>query len=305
MVAKRIISLLAMFGVVFLISCYDVQLDKAADENWYEGLTEGQVMEGMEIKGSLNTAAASTKAEGDVQEVEVTWEWPLELDEPTWEVNYRIDSDEADNVESGELYNGKIYSETSSKASLNDVKVTYAQTGSIVYLTLCAKITWCSPQTLLTVEVRMLDSNNVPYYNTVTFLVAPYAMNCKIRPGVSDAEALSKLYKAQPSILQSIVNLDAFLYQSGNVFTMPVDSWTIAQYRPVFFGIESNFSSKGFGTVRHQSSSSYCKVTRDTTASGARATFKYSFEDLPKDRLRYEPGKAFDYNDVVFYVDLL
>ena len=60
----------------------------------------------------------------------------------------------------------------------------------------------------------------------------------------------------------------------------------------------------------HFSNSSYCKVSKlDTpnTIDGkvVEATLQYEFEDLPINRLKYEDEGYFDYDDVVFTVDII
>lgn len=315
MVLKRIISCFAMVSIALLVSCHDVQYDEntATNEaNWTEGLTSQQIMEGMEIEGSIADTSVVSKEDATTEEKEVgvVWEWPAESDQPEWEVSYIIDDDPS--TETTVFGPAEIPLDTTEKLLLIPT-VTATVSGDLVVYTINFKLTFSSAQTLLAVKIKMKDSNGACYSNTVTFLVAPKAMTCTIRPGESEAAATSNLYKTQISILQLVIDFltnpshGTYLYKADNIFTIPTEGtvWTIDPCRLVFFGIETDLTSRGLGIVRHHSSSSYCKVTKICPAqNGAFATFKYSFEDLPKTQIRYEDGNRFDYDDVQFYIDI-
>jgi hypothetical protein len=156
----------------------------------------------------------------------------------------------------------------------------------------------------------MKDSNGDVYWNTVTFLVAPYDMKMTITPKDSSAAAVSKLYLAQLCPLQGIDLLlnpdhDYYIYKSGNLISREKTvTQTLGAWKNVFFGIESDFNFKGYGMVQHISSSSYCKVKRVSNDNKTPVIFEYKFEDLPQDKTGDEPLGSFDYNDVIFTVQL-
>lgn len=315
MVLKRIISCLAMVSVVLLLSCYDVNYKDsttADSKEWTDGLTPQQVMEGMEINGSMSSSEVVSKADDATvveKDIEVSWEWPVDLEEPVWEVFYTFDDEATEQPVYGPALS--IPSDSNKASSLGSIYSTTAEDGATMLLKIAFKVKWTAYQKLLQVKIKMRDSNNDVYLNVVTFLVAPNDMTCTIRPDKSEAAASSTIYTTQLCALQGLAFLlnpsdSSYLYQEKNRindYPTPL-SWKLEKNKTIFFGIETDFISRGLGIVRHQSSSSYCKVRKVATTDGASATFRYTFEDLPKEQLRFENGKKFDYDDVIFLVDL-
>jgi hypothetical protein len=98
MVLKRILSCLAMISLVFLMSCYDVDYDKdkkdSSTEKWWDGLSNQQIFELQEIKGNMSDVVSSKDVSSDVveKEIQVEWEWPIDVDEPEWELLAMMDN---------------------------------------------------------------------------------------------------------------------------------------------------------------------------------------------------------------------
>jgi len=298
------------------MSCYDVAYDKddgaAATGNWWDGLSKQQIFQLQEIKGNMSDVASSKdiSTDGVDKEIQVAWEWPTDVAEPEWEIFAKMDNEDGTTAGPESVY------PVASKAgnTINMIVVSFDRkkdpTGVKTLICVTLKLKWCTLQTLLTIDVKMKDSNGAEYWNTVTFLVAPCAMEMTITPGNSSAVAVSTLYLAQLCPLQGLDLLinpshTQYLYKSSNLISRATTvTKTLNAWDNVFFGIESDFNYRGYGKVKHISSSSYCKVKRISANNKIPVIFEYKFEDLPQDKIQDEPLGSFDYNDVLFTVQL-
>lgn len=308
MVVKRIISLLAMFGVVFLISCYDVQLDKESvitNENWADGLEPELIIERMPV--TVEPVLTVTKAESDTTtcEVEVTWECPIDTDQWAVEVSDDgVDYEALDVVMDGES-KGVTGTET-----VTIIKTPCYTVDAVVYYTYSFKCNWAIVNDVNYIgyfKILMPSANPGEFFSTITsFVVFPDGRTLRVTVNSSDADARSDIY----------YNLaDNALFTNVNKNNVPASSVesSLGSYRLAYFSILTNLSDIGrSGKVRHYSNSSYCRVTKIATSTynpgpgrTIEATLKYEFEDLPCNLKGYEPGQKFDYNDVIITVDII
>jgi len=290
MVLKRMFVCLAMISLVFLLSCYDVDYDKDKDESesqWWDGLTTKQMVEGMEIKAMPVTNKTSKSSSSADQNIEVTWVFPTYI--TNWGIQFKIDSyDGTDNVDWCSIEPVILTTEVD--------KYTYKYK-----FTKC--ITLKTTQYIVYYKIIMTDTNGEKYENIVSFLVYPQDRTLRVTFKDSEATVDSTVYGAWVS--SCLFNLIHTVPSSGQY-----KDFTLSSYSPVYFWINSDFSGKGLGTVTHYSNSSYCKVTKLATPSSisgktVEVTLQYSFEDLPIDMLSSEDSGYFDYDDVVFTVDII
>jgi hypothetical protein len=306
MVLKRIISCFAMISVVFLFSCYDVEYkDKGNGEapgsSWAEGLTTQQIVEGMLITANMSETAARTTV-ADSTEVEVSWECPIDSND--WAVDYSMDGEDWTALSSNVIdETAKTVSDPSASFSITICKATIA---TDVYRYKFKHLpVFLTSQYIIYYKIKMKDSNGVWYDNIVSYMVLPQNRTLRV------TMLLGEMSADVSSILTGyfngcLLNLNTHKYDTT---TAAPQDFTLNAFSPVFFGIETDFAQKGFGKVRHYSNSSFCKTVKIPTSniSGktVEATLKCSFEDLPLSRLQFEPSKKFDYNDVVFKVDII
>ena len=291
MVIKRILSCLAIFLIIFILSCYDVKYDDDDDSsggNWYDGLSTKQMVEGMEI------IAKAANSKSTASEIEVSWVFPTYITK--WAVKYRIDSYDGNEDVDWSEPDITITNKEVQENSYKQYKYFFGH-----------KITFKTTQYIVYYKISMTDTNGEEYENIVSFLVYPDARTLRVTYAASESSVDCSVYGAW--ISTCIFNI---IKTAAGSSDLPGDyaEFTLSAYSPVFFWIDSDFASKGLDTVTHYSNSSYCKVTRlasPSTIAGktVEATLKYSFEDLPQDMLKYEDGKAFDYDDMVFYVDII
>lgn len=309
MVLKRISVCLTMISLVFLMSCYDVSYDKeqrvtagSSSGNWWDGLSTKQIVEGMEITASSSTSKLTkdTVPTTNVdQKIEVSWVCPIEF--LGWSVKYKIIG----------LANGD------NTTSDDDGWVPLGETVSIEKLdidkdTFKYKFIHCpffsTTQYIVYYKIIMKEHNEaVPYENIVSFVVRPNSRTLRISLSSETENGVpSQIYGHWISnCLFNIVHpIKISDYE-------PIDI-DVSPYTHVFFWIDSDFNAKFGTTVRHYSNSSYCKVEKlsETNVSEIpgetiEATLKYSFEDLPIDKLKEEPDGYFDYDDIVFTVDVI
>ncbi|HRX49722.1 MAG TPA: hypothetical protein P5120_19515 [Spirochaetota bacterium] len=290
MVLKRIFVCLTMISLVFSLSCYDVDYDKDKNDSenqWWEGLTTKQMVEGMEITAMPATNKSYKSSSSTEQDIEVTWVFPSLISK--WGIQFKIDSiDGTENVDWNSI----------------EPVITTTEVDEFTYkYRFCKCITFTSKQYIVYYKIMMTDTNGEQYENIVSFLVFPEGRQLRITFKDSEATVDSKIYGAWLSTC--LFNIIHSVSSAGSY-----KNFTLSAYSPVYFWINSDFSSKGFGTVTHYSNSSYCKVTKLATPSSisgkvVEATLQYSFEDLPVDMLRHEDSGYFDYDDVIFTVDII
>ncbi len=294
MVLKRIISCLAMVCIAFLVSCYDVQYDNAADTSWADGLSTKQIVEGMEITADLSTSkSAASKVDSsspEDTEVEVTWVCPINI--CSWTVAYKVEG----------LLDGETKEWTELDSGHEIVQVEVDKDAYKYSFKHCPF--WSTTQYIVYYKISMTDHNGGPYENIVSFMVYPYGRELRVSMGTSEAAVSSKIYGHWSDLDCCIFDILHGVNQS-----VSAQYFTLAPLSKVFFWICSDFTSWNFGNVMHFSNSSYCKVEKVATNSIqgriVEATIQYKFEDLPIDRLRYEDDGYFDYDDVVFTVDII
>lgn len=314
MMVKRILSCLAMVGIVFLMSCYDVQLDKetAANENWADGLDQAVIIERMPVTTEAKlseTKAGETKAGETNCEVEVSWECPIDTDNWAVEVSDNGVDYKALDVEMEGDSKGVTGSEI-----ITIVKTPCYTVDAVVYYTYSFKCNWVIVDDINYIgyfKIMMPTANWTPdkpdYFYTITsFVVFPEGRTLRVNVISSDADARSDIYYnlASGALFTGV--------KKGNVPASPVER-NLGEYRLAYFSILTNLADIGrSGKVRHYSNSSYCKVTKisDGTVDMGdghkiEATLMYEFEDLPCNLKGYEPGLTFDYDDIVITVDII
>jgi len=169
---------------------------------------------------------------------------------------------------------------------------------------------------LATLKVALPDHNTGEMVGSiVTFMVAPQK-NIRVTLVEASASAPSSLF-GQYTVLD-VWNWQLIFKDMQNLNGVDLPSVEILEsqlpkFSPVKFSIETDFSDPQWGfentLVRHESNTSFCKVTEVPASQIKEADvqwrFKYEFEDLPLEKASFENGGLFDYNDLVFYVDVL
>lgn len=311
MMVKRIVSCLAMVVVAFLVSCYDVQLDKAeTSQDWAKGLSDAEIITWMEVK----TESVATKA-GE-SDVEVSWECPI--DSTDWEVAYTevVDSNTGDPVFDTPLTTTTVDGTTSSKAdaqTITIIKTPCYEIDATVYYKYSFKYspTITDINLIGYFKIMMPDLNTTvngthPYYSTITsFVVYPDPATVRVAVKGAEASLTSDVYCnfASGSLFIGV--------NANNVPASPAEK-TLSALRMATFNIITDYTPKGYNYKRiHVSNSSYCKVRKIANnrvlsdGKVSAATLEYSFEDLDCSMRRFEPNALFDYNDVVLTVDIL
>ena len=308
MVLKRIMSLIAMVGVAFLVSCYDVQLDKeTVNVDWAYNLSDEMIIERMPTTVEPVLTATKADSESTTCEVEVSWECPIDTDE--WSVQVSDD---------GETYSDlDVVMEGESKGVTGSETVTIVKTlcytvDATVYYTYMFKCNWVIINDINYIgyfKIRMPSVNAGQFYSTITsFVVFPDGRTLRVNVVSADADASSDIY----------YNLSSnALFTDVDKENVPVSSVErdLGSYRLAYFSILTDLATIGLsGKVRHCSNSSYCKVTKldapvypleEGDNRTIEATLQYEFEDLPCNLRGYEPGETFDYDDVVMTVDII
>ncbi len=295
MVLKRIISCLAIISVVFLMSCYDVSYDKddgaAATGNWTDGLTTKQIVEGMEVKANISSDDSSKCTDCEEEVFELVWVLPIFIG-GNWSV-YSLALGEDTNND-WELLLDTV---TSEKIS-----------GGYWKYTCKTKRTWVSNEYLISYKICLTDSNNQTFTNIVSFSVLPNDATLRIT-----IDPASERNTAKTSLAGFWLTKEWKLYCNIESYWTPISIESNAvtntnakSFVPVYFRIKSDLRAQGIGIVTHYSNSSFCKTSRITPdAVDALATFQFKFEDLPLEQLSQEPDGAYDYDDVIFKVEVL
>lgn len=299
MVLKRIISCLAIISVVFLMSCYDVAYDKdegvstsSSSGNWTEGLTTKQIVEGMEIKANISNDSTTSKCTDCEEEVfELVWVLPVFIG-GNWSVySLALGEDTDDDWE--------LLLDTVTSEKISDGYWKY---------TCKTKRTWVPNEYLISYKVCLTDANNKTFTNIVSFSVLPNDATLRIT-----IDPASERNTAKTTLAGFWLTKEWKLYCNIESYwtPVPIESNAITNanaksYVPVYFRIKSDLTAQGLGIVTHYSNSSFCKTSKITpNAIDALATFQFKFEDLPLEQLRNEPDGAYDYDDVIFKVEVL
>lgn len=305
MAVKRILSCLTMISIVCLLSCYDVDYDKKDKNNssteWYDGLTNEQVVKAMMITATpVETKTKEvTSTEADTV-YEIVWTVPAVLPftkKDNWSIKwgYCLTNDNDGDLTWNDLLNTEF--------AAGEIQVEPLSNGQNKFW-LTVKPPKISGVYLISYKIILNDSNGAQYENIVSFAVYPNNGKLKITVSPeSERAAKTQLFgywltswnlNSEPSREISLADPAPQLVEN------------VAAYCPVIFKIKSDLSSIGIeDSVSHYSNSSYCKTTRITKNSGALATFKLSFEDLPQDMITKEDGNEFDYDDVIIVVDVI
>ena len=172
-------------------------------------------------------------------------------------------------------------------------------------------------------KIRMEDHNagseGEVYENIVSIMVCPYENPARVTLEQASADAsstVSILYGFEPnSYSETLWNdtLSQSEIEKDGGRTLDVD---LPPGEFIRFKIETDFNDSmwGFGptTVTHLSNTSFAKVFRVEEGdedwpddSDIVSRLKVSFEDLPLEQVKYESDHLFDYNDAIFYFDIL
>jgi len=289
---KKLLVLLSSLLVAFMtMACSYVGPD-ANDEpaSSLKGLTTQQIVEGMEIKANVTSSSRAVEDESENPEISVTWACPIFF--TNWSITYKVagDTDE-------DTWHPVSSSVSCERSDVDTDVYKYSFKHCPIFST---------TEYIVYYKVSMQDHNGAWYSNIVSFMV--YPKNRQLRITLSDetdAGAPSTLYGLWASNCVLFPSIHEIFDNDNIPATKDV---SLAAYSPVIFAIETDFSYmnwSGIDMVIHVSNSSYCKAIKVETPSDAEARIKYSFEDLPITRLWAEPEGSFDYNDVVFFVDVL
>ncbi|HOP28353.1 MAG TPA: hypothetical protein P5120_18230 [Spirochaetota bacterium] len=294
---KRIISCLAIISVVFLMSCYDVAYDKddgaAATGNWWDGLNTEQAVKAMDIKADISS---TSKSDTD-QAVEVTWAFPhvLDLGCSAWTISVQTTS-----IIDGTPSVFEVITDGELTRVIADEEVLYTWKGLFCHT---------YEEKIVTYKVTMKDhtdpANQKEYDNIVSFIVYPNPVTLRITSLASERKSPAELFGYWRSKWYDICRRE-LNFNVDIEYNLPEEE-PLRPWSHVNFKIKSYHS---FGVTEHWSNSSYCKVTKEEPtdeekSSGIKARLKYSFEDLPINKISQEPTGFFDYNDVVFKVEVI
>jgi hypothetical protein len=163
----------------------------------------------------------------------------------------------------------------------------------------------------------MTDHNGEVYDNIVSFMIQPPSQKLKITVlSETNAKADSKLalikafHESPFEPLQDSEYFTIFDVVQDNIGVSALHE--LAPKKPVQFAIKTDFKKypQVYSIVKeavHYSNTSYCKVTKvaNPDPTNIIARIKYQFEDLPANMVDKDNFGYFDYNDVVFLVDIL
>ncbi|MBN2529530.1 MAG: hypothetical protein JXR76_24290 [Deltaproteobacteria bacterium] len=323
---KRLFLFVLCIAALVMAACTTMEADEPATEVWTDGLSLEEVVSVMPVTVDLaepaapqasnlvkrNIVAADSTTDTAIK---ITWAWPV-----AW-----CTGEIAEYCTSSKLW--KIYGQDENgewqplPASIVKKTIKNSVTGEFDY-EWSAYFSWIPQHVLTYFKVSLPDHNTGALYESiVTFFVTPPLPNLlqpsDIRVSLleASAKAPSKLYgmvgaskgKASQEVFTSLQNF------AGGV-DLPSATLVTSQLpfnHPIKFAIETDFSATEWGfanpVVVHESNSSFCKVTEvtDNVPTDTIWRFKFAFEDLPLDKASFEAGGLFDYNDLVFYVDVL
>ena len=330
-----------IFGVVFSVvafmfaACTNMESNNTAgDESWAEGLTPQQIVSSMPVTVDLaqpaNLQAAGVikmNATGSVPEdaVKISWRlpeyictreeyknfwgpiWVPVCVEHGWTAPWEILGQNEDGT----------WTTLANEATVEEVEDSITGELSFEFTAYISRFGFYYKNDMLaTLKVALPDHNTGEMIESVvTFMVAPQKP-IRVTLVEASADAPSSLY-GQYSVAD-LWNWQLIFEDMQNLNGVDLPSETILDsqlpaFAPVKFSIETDFSAPKWGfentTVRHESNTSFCKVTEvsrsEIKEDDVMWRFKYAFEDLPLEKASFEAGGKFDYNDLVFYVDVL
>ena len=295
-----------LLALVFMLmtACSYVGIgDDDSGDNWWDGLSTQQMVDGMMIEASESQQPASRASE-EGKNIQVTWSLPVKF--TNWRISVKYGNDEKVIYDYEDLANREV-----------DIEIKTGQTEwdatEVWIFKFFHKVIVIPTQFIVTYKIEMIDHNGDKYENVVSFMVFPEnrKLNVSLNANEIESGALSSLYYIQPYQVLPICHIPEGstkvfddIHADNGTFSINLNS-----FHDVQFAILTDFTYQnwdGITKIAHYSNTSYCKVTKEENPNdGAEATFKYAFEDLPITRLSAERDGKFDYNDVVFYVDVV
>ncbi|MBN2527055.1 MAG: hypothetical protein JXR76_11730 [Deltaproteobacteria bacterium] len=300
MLLNRVLNLIPVPGVVLLLlltGCTTFENEATDSKAWTHGLSQKQIVEAMPVvaqtvNGSQQPqgAIAVRRAVGERPSHLVSWMVPHDSLRPaSWEVYEKNNNDE------WEFINVTI--ETRNREEDDIVYDVFSFTTPVGDTVSFIKY----------YKIVMVDHNGASYGSIVSLVSYPGGHPIAVTlADETEADAPSGVtlhYNGVEESLWDIQRLESLdLPQTVNL-DANWEAWSDLQLT-----IQSDFSGWGLGDLPmlRASNSSFCKVELVTAPAGPIvARLKFSFEDLPLNRVANEPTKAFDYNDVVLFVDIL
>ena len=251
----------------------------------------------MEIKAEAKTVSKDTA--GSEVDIDVSWILPTRASSWTQAVQYRIESyDGSEDIDWTDIDTVPVARESQVTDSWSWTEWHFFHHHH-----------YTAYQYIIYFRVQLTDANGETGQNIVSFMVTPNSRMVRLTYASSEAAVNSIIYGGW--INDAIFNIYPAIAATGTQAAVPGHfvEFSTAANQPVYFWIASDFSSKGWGNVIHYSNSSYCKVTRISPRSipgrTVEASLMYSIEDLPQNQLSSEDDGYIDYDDVVFYVDII
>lgn len=309
---------LTSLGLIGILACACTTLETESNQqaSWADDLTPAQVFSVMPVSVDMEGGSASPQVTGiskmsavPEEAIKITWRIPKHIfDVWGWTHPFEIYSQNEDG-------GWEVLPANITRSEVED-----SITGAIDFVWMAiVSSSKCHFKggMLATLKVSLPDHNTgVPVESIVTFMVAP---DKDIRVSLVEASAVapSSLYGQYSSVEGSLFSWNLVFKDMQN-FVGGVDmpevkilKDSLPAFSPVKFYIESDFSGTGWDfeedVVVHESNTSFCKVTEVTQDVPADTMWrlKYSFEDLPLEKSAIEANGLFDYNDLVFYLDIL
>ena len=307
--------IMGIVGVAFsLIGCSYVG-PNSEQGNWWDSLSRQEVFEATTVVINGSDVDGS-RADGDTitKDIDITWALPFELPvcpnggafTITWSYNEDFSEPKDVAIDDADM-------------SVVKGKVAWEVSDVFVYK-FCKYFSFKANEYIVYFKLNMTDHNGAKYQTIVSFMVFPKDKTLRIRtaPAESDAGAINTLYRINCTQFTPTVNLpaDATLLFDDAALDEAAASTSKTQILDALnlfqLAILTDFSGLTGDDLKlaRYSNTSFCKVIPVAKVSGADATLKYSFEDLPLQMLGTEaPGsdgvRRFDYNDVVVYVDIM
>jgi hypothetical protein len=270
--------------------------------SWADGLSTDQVISAMPIEVTDDALEEEGAAEApevmgirvrrlamnddtNIKYLRLSWFLPIRpwVEDVTWRVFHRNDDGEWSRVEVDidvEEVDGEYHYQTKCGIELIGQRIVYF-------------------------KVQMVDNNDDEYENIVSFFVYPNDRRLRITLSEeTSADAPSELFIGFREWFRLFWDIHELELPTSKEVEEDLSSWTT-----VLFLLKADFSQWFDGdeaSVVRKSNTSYCKVTTvDPPDDTVEARLRYSFEDLPITRLANEPSGYFDYNDMIFFVDIL
>jgi len=284
----------AFICFLFASSCSYVKPDNSDNSNWYDGLNNQQIIEGMMMYACENPLSQSTiTTTGIEKDIIVSWSIPLLVED--WTVWYSLSGIDGEWT--------MITSSTVSKIS-EEPDETGMYTYGFKYT-----VNFTEENFIVFFKVEMNDSDDEDYENTVSYMLSPCDGTMRITIDSVEADAISSIYFVDPSQSQPEQELTAgseLLISNVNENVGENTERSVAKWDKIQFANISDFRSVsgwlGDDLILHYSNTSYYRTLACSNDNGI-PSLTLSFEDLPLEMLSSEPGGHFDYDDVVFHVE--